>query len=473
MKKIITNILILILITYTLISTYVLSQILPLGILSNKYLILIFTIYLITQFIGYCVIFSKYTNILIKIIVGIFTIIGILISLFTLNYLNVTNNAMNNILAKDHQLDTYYVIVNNETKYEEIKDLKDKTIGIYENDSINYDKAIKDINKTINIKEIKKDNLIDIGKMFKNKEIDSLLVNSSNLENLENNISGFSENYKKIYEIEYKITTEKLNKEVNVQKQSFNVLISGVDIYGKISNVSNSDVNIVATVNPNTHEILLTVIPRDYYVHLHGKDGIRDKLTHAGVYGINTSVKTIENLLDIDINYYVRVNFTTLIKAVDTIGGVTIYNDIPFKHKYYFKKGEIHLNGDMALSYSRERKQFASGDVQRGKNQQKVLTAIINKVTTSNTIIKNYKDIMNTLSSSFETNLSKDEIYSLINLQIDKMPKWNVKSINVTGYDSSNYTYSYKRQLLYVMEPNYETVKKATAKIKETMDQIS
>ena len=470
--KIIKIITLIMLITYTLLSAHILSRISLLNVISTKYLLIITAIYLITLLISYSLMLSKKSKSLIRILIGILSVGGIICVSVGLNYLNIAENTVKSIIAKDHQIDTYYVVVHKDSDYTKLTQLENKTIGIYENNSVNYDKVLKKINKTINIKEVKKDTIIDVGKQLMNKEIDSLIISSTNIDVLNKDINDFEDNIKKLETYEYKITTDKIDKEVNVTNESFNVLISGIDKAGNISTVSNSDVNMVATINPNTYEILLTVIPRDYYVQLHGTTGRRDKLTHAGVYGINTSVKTIENILDIDINYYVRVNFTTLIKVVDSIGGVTVYNDMAFKHKYYFKKGEIYLNGDQAINFSRERRIFASGDVQRGKNQQKVLTAIINKVTNSPSIITNYKEIMNTLSNSFETNMDEKSIYSLINLQTDKMPVWKISSINVTGFDSSNYTYSYPNQLLYVMEPNYDTVKYASNKIDETMNQV-
>ena len=256
-------------------------------------------------------------------------------------------------------------------------------------------------------------------------------------------------------------------KEVDVTKEPFNIYISGNDIYGNIASVSRSDVNIIATVNPNTHKILLTSIPRDFYVQLHGTSGYKDKLTHAGVYGIDMSVKTIEDLLDIDINYYMRVNFTSLIKVVDAIGGVDVVSDYSFRATTgdRFVKGTNHLNGKKALAFSRERKAFSDGDRQRGKNQQKVLTAILNKMLSSTTLITKYTDILDSLGGSFQTNMPASKIYNLVNMQLDKMPSWTFESYNLDGKGSSSYTYTYPHQKLYVMEPDVNTVNEAKAKI--------
>ena len=177
------------------------------------------------------------------------------------------------------------------------------------------------------------------------------------------------------------------------------------------------------TVNPNTHEILLTHIPRDFYVQLHGTTGLKDKLTHAGIYGIDMSVKTIEDLLGIDINYYVRVNFTTLIKIVDTIGGIDVVSDRDFsEYGYSYKKGINHLDGMHALMYSRIRHVLEGGDRARGKHQEQVITAIFQKITSSEVLLKDYNKILENLTDSLQTNISSNEIKAFIKKQLDTMP---------------------------------------------------
>ena len=228
----------------------------------------------------------------------------------------------------------------------------------------------------------------------------------------------------------------------------------------------------VVTVNPNTNKILLTSIPRDYYVQLHGTTGLKDKLTHAGIYGVNMSVQTLEDLLEVDINYYVRVNFTTLIELVDALGGIDVYSDysfISYHGNYPFKKGMNHMNGHQALCYVRERYAFKDGDRQRVKNQQAIISTIIEKVTGSSTIITKYSSILNTFGKSFQTNMGSDKIYSLVNLQLDKMPSWTIENISLNGFDKKALTYSYTGGELYVMEPDMETVHEARNKIDSIM----
>ena len=220
------------------------------------------------------------------------------------------------------------------------------------------------------------------------------------------------------------------------------------------------------------NKILLTNTPRDYYVQLAGTTGTKDKLTHAGVYGIDTSIKTLENLYDTKISYYVRVNFNSLINLVDEIGGIDIYSDqslTTLHYKVYIKQGWNHLDGKGALGYARERYSYMEGDRHRGQNQQQIIEAIIKKVTESNDL-NTYMKLLNTLQNSFQTNMDKKLINGFINLQVKNDYNWSVESISVTGYDSSNYTYSYPGQLLYVMEPDYSSLETAKSRIKEIIN---
>lgn len=198
---------------------------------------------------------------------------------------------------------------------------------------------------------------------------------------------------------------------------------------------------------------------------LHGTSGYKDKLTHAGIYGINMSLETIQDLLDMDINYYVRVNFTTLINLVDAIGGIDIYSDTAFtawtNPKCIYRVGNMHLNGECALAFARERYAYQEGDRHRVQNQQDVIKAILNKVLSSTTLITKYASILESLSYSFQTNMPSNKIYELVNMQLDSMPSWEIKNYSLNGADSQNYTYSYSAEKLYVMEPDLETVETA------------
>ena len=248
----------------------------------------------------------------------------------------------------------------------------------------------------------------------------------------------------------------------DITKTPFNVYLSGIDVYGSIKATSRSDVNVIVTVNPNTKQILLTSTPRDYYVPLTVSNGIPDKLTHAGNYGVNMSIDTIKNLLNIDINYYIRVNFSTVEKIIDSLRGVDVYSEYSFVSyidNYKFYKGYNHMNGKQALAFSRERKTLPSGDIDRGKNQEAVIEAIIRKATSSE-IIYNYPTILKNTKNTFQTNLTDKDITSLIKKELTNLGGWNVTSNVITGEGKLDYTYSYPTQKLYVMNINNESLNK-------------
>jgi LCP family protein required for cell wall assembly len=251
----------------------------------------------------------------------------------------------------------------------------------------------------------------------------------------------------------------------------FAVLISGIDTYGDISTTSRSDVNILAVVNPRTHNVLLVNTPRDYYVQLHGTTGVKDKLTHAGLYGVDMSVNTIEDLYGIDIKYNVRINFSSLESMVNTLGGVDVDSAYNFSAGgYTFNQGVNHLDGKQALAFSRERHSFEGGDRTRGENQMQVIKAIISKISSPATILK-YQQILGSLQGTFQTNMSTDDLTTLVRNQIDTLSKWNVTSTNVDGAGSRAVTYSMGSQSLYVMIPDQASVNSAKNAINQTLGQ--
>ncbi len=252
--------------------------------------------------------------------------------------------------------------------------------------------------------------------------------------------------------------------QVDVTKP-FAVYISGIDTYGEISTVSRSDVNMLAVVNPQTNKILLVNTPRDYYVQLHGTTGSKDKLTHAGIYGIDMSRQTLEDLYGTNIDAYVRVNFSSLVEIIDALGGVEVYSDYDFKT---FHTGANYVDGKQALVFARERYSFAEGDRQRGKNQQRVIESIIAKMNNPKNIL-NYKNILNAVQGAVQTNISQESLTQLANHQLDTLKKWSVESISVDGAGATAATYSMGTQQLYVMVPDQQTVDIAKQKIADTL----
>lgn len=253
--------------------------------------------------------------------------------------------------------------------------------------------------------------------------------------------------------------------------ESFNVFISGIDTYGDIQNQSRSDVNIVATINPKTHKILLTTVPRDSYVSIAGggNDGM-DKLTHAGNYGVESSMKTVARLLDTDIDAYVRINFTSFIESIDKLGGITINNPEAFViDGVSFPVGQVQLDGKRALLYSRERKSIG-GDVARGKNQQRVIQGIVDKMTNVRSI-GDFESLLSIIGSSVQTNLSEKTIRSLMSQQIDRPASWSTDSYTLDGRGQTGGlpSYAMPSSQLYMYVLDSESVEKATRQIDSHM----
>lgn len=302
----------------------------------------------------------------------------------------------------------------------------------------------------------------------------AMVLSGSYASLLESVDSNYSSNLKTIYT--YKIKKKNNNSAKQVDSKVFNIYISGIDTYGSISTVSRSDVNIIMTVNMNTHKILLTTTPRDAYVKIPGGGADQyDKLTHAGIYGVETSEQTLENLYGIKIDYYARINFTSFLKLIDQLGGVTVHNDQAFTSlhgKFDFPVGDIQMNSEQALGFVRERYSLDGGDNDRGKNQEKVISAIVNKLASLKSV-SNFTSIVNNLQDSVQTNMSLDTINALANTQLDSGSKFTVTSQAVTGTGSTGQLTSYAmpNSSLYMMKLDDSSVESASQAIKNLMEE--
>ena len=302
----------------------------------------------------------------------------------------------------------------------------------------------------------------------------AMVLSGSYASLLESVDSNYASNLKTIYT--YKIKKKNNNSAKQVDSKVFNIYISGIDTYGSISTVSRSDVNIIMTVNMNTHKILLTTTPRDAYVKIPGGGADQyDKLTHAGIYGVETSEQTLENLYDIKIDYYARINFTSFLKLIDQLGGVTVHNDQAFTSlhgKFDFPVGDIQMNSEQALGFVRERYSLDGGDNDRGKNQEKVISAIVNKLASLKSV-SNFTSIVNNLQDSVQTNMSLDTINALANTQLDSGSKFTVTSQAVTGTGSTGQLTSYAmpNSSLYMMKLDDSSVASASQAIKNLMEE--
>jgi len=260
----------------------------------------------------------------------------------------------------------------------------------------------------------------------------------------------------------------------DVTKHPFNFIITGIDVDGTIDAEGRSDVNMVVTVNPKTHQILMTSIPRDYEVYMPDFDNAMDKLTHTGFYGVPTTIGAEEQLFDTEINYYVKVNFTTVERFIDAVGGVDVVSEYefnPVKMKdWTVKEGPNHMNGKQALAFARERKAFPSGDHQRIKNQQLVFEALIKKATSSRTMILSYSKVLSSLRNYFEMSFSSREIRKLVKFQLAKDPDWKIFKNSIVGGDGMLPTYSTGGEYAYVMTQDPESIENAKTLMNAVLD---
>lgn len=390
------------------------------------------------------------------------SIILILIYSFLSFYILKTTDFLSK-LNLNYKTYNYSVVVLKTSPYQKLKDINGLNIGYYADESPETTKALDKVQKKVELEPTPYEDNHTLANELLDEKVDAILIENSHLEMLNENIEReegtFKDSIKTIYTFQIIVNTGNIAKDINVTKKPFNIYVSGIDTFGEISSVSRSDVNMIITVNPETRQILLTSIPRDYYVKLHNKTGYKDKLTHAGLYGVDMSIETLEDLLDIEINYYVKVNFTSVIDIVNAIGGVKVYSDYTFTSldNYNYTKGYNQVNGEQALSFARERKAFAAGDRQRVKNQQAVFKAIFEKCT-SKSIITKYSKLLDSLQGKFVTNMSMARLTSLIRMQLSKNYEWNITSNSLEGGDGSNYTYSAPSVKAYVMVPKEESV---------------
>lgn len=439
-----------------------------LDMIPFKYLIIFYIVFGLLYLYLFITSFPKKIKNKFKISSCVFLILFGTIFGVGIKYLNDTMDFVG-VISKDlFQKEVYYVMTLENSKYKDIKDLDGKSIGIYS--SKNSTKASNELNKKI--KNISKEykNVVELFEDLQDNKIDAVLINESTKNLLDTDLADMKLKLKEIYKVYVSIEKTDIVKVVDITKKPFNIYVAGGDAYGSIDNVTNTDVNMIITVDPVNRKVLLTSIPRDYYVNLPSfGDDAYDKLTHAGYYGIEESVKAVENLLDIDINYYVKVNFSTIEGVINAIGGVDVDSDYSFCVEGggpCYKKGYNHMDGKKALAFARERHSFKDGDVQRVKNQQKILEAIINKITSSTKLITNFSQILDSVSNSFSTNMETKSINRLVKMQLNDMRGWSIETQNLVGTDLyTKNTYTFPNIELYVMKQDSNSVDEAKNKM--------
>ena len=454
-------------ITIILLITFLIlfGMLLYLNVIPILYTFIIFLLALV--FIFFLVLFNFSKRKGFRLIGNFFSLIFIIISIIIMIYLYNTLGFLYKATNGHYMLKNYNVVVLSDSNYEDIKDLDNKKIGIY-----NVDDNIKDVQKKLNKKvslqyqtfESREEALTNL----LNNTLEAILLENSELSLIEENDQETFNKLKTIAQIEITIDISNIKNAIDINKEPFNLFITGIDTYGNINAVSRSDVNILVSVNPKKEKILITWIPRDYYLDIN--KSMKDKLTHAGMYGIENSIYAVSKLLDVKINYYVKVNFTSVVKVVDLLGGITVYNDETFttNDNFTFREGNLTLNGEEALSFVRDRKHVTGGDLGRGKNQTKVIKALINEALSKKNL-KNYNKLLNTLDGTFVTNMEQSNIFNFVKRELIKRRNWQIETNILTGTDGREYTYSISNQTVYVMLPDEESVNNAQNKIKEIL----
>lgn len=442
------------------------------GFVPMKYIVLSGIILLIMFVLTFGFQFAKHKLNILGVFISVLGSIGIVVGIAGLLYVG---NFMKEVGGAEHKTDNMVVVVRAEDAAEILEDAANYRFGIQTSqDQENNKLMLKDMKDKLNreFKTVEYSTVLEEGTALLEGKIDAAIYNEAFTGLIDEVNEGYSDKVRVLYQygIETKVEIPEEKEETISVEEPFNVYISGIDVSGSITTTSRSDVNIIMTVNPNTKKILLTTTPRDYYVQIPEVSGeAKDKLTHAGIYGVDASMRTLGQLYGIDIKYYARVNFTSLITIVDALGGVDVNSEYEFEAGGYgFKKGINHLNGDAALAFSRERYSFSAGDNQRGKNQEAVLTAILNKAM-SPAILKNANEIIAKVGSSVETNMTDKEMAKFINMQLSDNAAWSIESVAASGSGDMLPCYSSGSQPLYVMHPNLDVVEEISNKMQEVL----
>lgn len=370
-----------------------------------------------------------------------------------------------------------------ENPAETLQDAKDYTFAITRKyDYKHTEKAIAEINNTIgaDIRTQTYDNFFEMAHALYSGDVDAMILNVAYIDLIEmqKEYKTFSTKTRTLFDHEEETVVGNNNnseeEEHNITTDPFVVYISGSDTRQLNLASSRSDVNILVVVNPKTRQVLLINTPRDYYVvTTASSSGARDKLTHCGVYGIDCSMDTLGLLYDEPVGYYVQINFSGFKTLVDAIGGITIESEKSFRTSeggYYISQGTNQLNGDVALSYVRERKSFADGDNARGRHQMMAIEAIISKLSSGTTILSNYSGIMESMSGMFATNMQTEDISALVKMQLSDMASWNIKSFAVSGTGGKTTTYSMPTKRSYVMYPDEQQVEYAKQLVNKVVE---
>lgn len=430
------------------------------GMLSNLYLIILMVVLIVLNAVSVIVQLPLRRNKAGKLIMGIVSLLLSGAMLYGVVAVNSVQSALSKIVGKMTETEITEVRVMNDNPATSMGDTRGYTFGyIADADTKNTQSILDEISKSFGtIKSKGYDLMTALADALYDDEVDAILINQGYVDLLteKDGYTDFRDQTRVLYTYTTTHEVDPIVPNTSITKEPFVVYCSGIDArVDDISAKSRSDVNILAVVNPTTKQILLVNTPRDYYLPL-ARNGELDKLTHAGLYGIDESMKVLGNLYGVQADYYVRVNFAGLVKIVDALGGVDIESDANFScvpmetpdgngdytyQKYSFTKGINHVNGSQALAFARERKAFADGDNRRGQHQMTVIKAIVNKACSSAVLTK-YQELLKAASDAFITNMPYADISSLVQMQLGDMADWNITTYAVSGEGSTEYCYA-------------------------------
>ena len=453
---------------FILLSCCLYTKVNNMNVVPNKYLVLLILILVVLNILGILFLLKK--GVIGKIISGIIYVIIFIVSIIGIRYSNITIKIFNKAFDNQREHIVYDVIVLKDSGYTKIEDLSDKRVGYLLIDKIEY---IHEINKSVVVNTEPHD-MYSIYEGLMNKNLDGIIMKDSYINLIEDMYPDFSEKIEVLYAYTIDIPATKKREKVTKLKP-VNIYISGLDNNSDVVEASGlSDVNMILTINPNNKTLLITSIPRDFFVELHGVEGEKDKLTHTGVYGIEMSKTTLEDLFDIKIDYTVKVGFVSVINVVNLIGGIDIESDTAFwSYHYkgwYVEEGMNHMDGAHALAYARERYAYPDGDYHRVRNQQQVFEAIFNKIITNKSMLYKYDTLLTELSNLYITDIPKEYVTLLIKSQISDMRSWKVIRQSVYGESFMTSCFTLPGWTVLAVEPNMDSVHEAKDKMEEVLN---
>lgn len=464
------------LILYGVSAVGVVTYCVRLDMIPTKYIVIIAVVLILL----FALLLIMHKKLVTSVISSVLSVILIAICVLGSVYIRQTTRTIADVTTVETQKNIVCVYVMKDDPAESVEDIVNYNIGIVsERDRENTDKAIATLEQETgsSLTTSEYANMYTMMTDLKAQTIQAVIINDAYV-----SIIADSEQYswvgtdlRKIAEVENPVeeTAESATQVPENLPETFVMYLSGIDTYGDISTCSRSDVNILAVVNTKTKDVLLLSTPRDSYLAYSVTGGAKDKLTHAGIYGVDASMDALEQLYGIDIPYYLRINFTGFVDIIDALGGVDVYSEQAFTSRhgnYTFQQGYNHMDGDQALGFARERYSFTDGDYQRARNQMEVIKAVIKKCASSS-ILTNYSSVMNSVAGTFETNMPEDQIAALVKMQLSDMAEWNVTSYTTSGTGTSAETYSMPGQELYVINLDELSIEEAKRQIQEVIQE--